>query len=455
MRIHILGICGTFMAGIATLAQQLGHEISGSDEHVYPPMSTQLTAIGITLQEGYSAKHLTPHPDLVIVGNALSRGNPAVEYMLNEKIPFTSGPEWLAQHILSHHQVLAVAGTHGKTTTTSLLAWILECAGLAPNFLIGGVPSNFGISARYQPESSFFVIEADEYDTAFFDKRSKFLHYHPDVLILNNLEFDHADIFTDLAAIQRQVHYLIRTVPGNGHIVHWADDANILATLQQGCWTPLTTFGSHTADWQARDISQGGAQFKVYHHNQCVGEVNWALWGQHNVHNALAALAAASQVGVAVKTAIAALETFKSVARRMEQKAHIQGIRIFDDFGHHPTAIATTLAGLRAREKQTKIVVLMELKSYTMRTGHHQNTLMASLINADMALIQRPAELNWDLDAMLAGAVIPTQAYADIDTLVAEAVKQLNQGDCLVVFSNGGFDGIHHKLQTALKVKYS
>ena len=357
MRIHILGICGTFMAGLAVLAKQAGHEVSGSDQNVYPPMSTQLASQGITLLSGYDSSHIDQDIDCVIVGNVIRRGNKAMEYVMEENIPYISGPEWLARYVLPHHFVLAVAGTHGKTTTSSMLTWLLECAGLTPGFLIGGVPENFGVSARIGG-GRFFVIEADEYDSAFFDKRSKFIHYRPTTLILNNLEFDHADIFPDLAAIKQQFHHLVRTVPGNGQIVYCAQDANLRDVLQQGCWTPKVTFG-HNGDWQASLIKADGSSFQVSHQGIVIGDVHWDLLGKHNVENALAALAAATFAGVPSKEGVRALNSFKNVKRRLEIKGRVDNIVLYDDFAHHPTAIATTLAGLRANVGKAPIVFVL------------------------------------------------------------------------------------------------
>ena len=363
MRIHILGICGTFMAGIAMLAKQAGHDVSGSDQNVYPPMSTQLQEQGITLLQGYDPAHIDASVDYVIVGNVIRRGNPAMEYVMEQRIPYVSGPEWLAKHVLQNRRVLAVSGTHCKTTTTCMLAWVLDAAGLHPGFLVGGVPENFGVSARIGQEP-FFVIEADEYDSAFFDKRSKFIHYRPEVLILNNLEFDHADIFADLEDVTRQFHYLIRTVPANGRIVYHAQDVNLHTLLDKGCWTPLITFGDADAQWQAKLIKEDGSCFDVYQGGVLAGRVTWHLVGLHNVNNALAALAVAVHVGVPVHSAISALAIFENVKRRLEIKGRVNGVTIYDDFAHHPTAIATTLAGLRAKVgKQARIIAVLEFGS--------------------------------------------------------------------------------------------
>ncbi len=453
MRIHILGICGTFMAGIATLAKQAGHEVSGSDQNVYPPMSTQLESQGITLLNGYDPAHLDANVDYVIVGNVIRRGNPAMEYILDNKIPYISGPQWLAEHLLKKRWVLAVSGTHGKTTTTSMLAWLLEAGGLNPGFLIGGVPENFGISARIG-QDPFFVIEADEYDSAFFDKRSKFIHYSPKTLILNNLEFDHADIFPNLEAIQQQFHYLIRTVPGNGRIIHHADDANLDELIQKGCWTPLVTFGGNKGQWQARLIKPDGSCFEVLHNEVPVGQVTWGLVGRHNVENALAALAAALHAGVSTKCAIEALGTFKNVKRRMEVKGVVNGITIYDDFAHHPTAIATTLAGLRARVgKDARIIAILEFGSFTMRSGVHKDQIQHSLNDADIVICKRP-EADWDLSNVLANFTQPTLLLDNVELIVGHLKSQLKSGDHVIVMSNSGFGGIHQKLLVNLEEQY-
>ncbi len=449
MRLHILGIGGTFMSGIACLAKQSGHDVTGSDMNVYPPMSTQLMQQGITLMEGYDPAHIDPNVDCVIVGNVIKRGNPAMEYVLAKQIPYVSGPAWLAENVLKRRFVLGVAGTHGKTTTTSILTWILAEAGLEPGFLIGGVPENFGISARLG-QHPYFVIEADEYDSAFFDKRSKFIHYAPRTLILNNLEYDHADIFSDLAAIKQQFHYLVRTVPGNGLLVCHAQDANLSDVLKMGCWTPVTTFGSQ-GEWQAKLIEKDGSAFTVLHHHQSVGDVHWNLLGQHNVENALAAIAAAHQANVSVETAIRALSTFKNVKRRLEIKGKVNDIVIYDDFAHHPTAIATTLAGLRSKiGTEARMIAVLEFGSYTMRTGVHKDHLQEALRSADM-VVCKGTEADWGLQAVLAKFKQPTILSQDVDMLVRELVPLLQAGDHVVVMSNSGFGGIHHKLLEAIE----
>ncbi|MFP5345321.1 MAG: UDP-N-acetylmuramate:L-alanyl-gamma-D-glutamyl-meso-diaminopimelate ligase, partial [Gammaproteobacteria bacterium] len=357
MHIHILGICGTFMGGIAAIAREAGHTVTGCDANVYPPMSTQLSELGVTLNEGYHAGHLQPAPDCVVIGNALSRGNPAVEYVLNQGLPYTSGPEWLAQHILCERWVLAVAGTHGKTTTSSMLAWILEHVGLEPGFLIGGVAQNFGVSARLG-KAPFFVIEADEYDSAFFDKRSKFIHYRPRTAILNNLEFDHADIFSDLDAIEQQFHHFMRTIPGQGLAIVNGADAALARVLARGCWTPVERFGVNDG-WNIRD---NGAEegFDILHQGQPLGRLRWGLLGAHNRMNAIAAIAAARHAGVTPAQAIGALQEFQGVRRRMEVRGSVNGVTVYDDFAHHPTAIATTLHGLRRRAGGARILAVLE-----------------------------------------------------------------------------------------------
>jgi len=379
MHVHILGICGTFMGGIALLARELGYTVSGSDANVYPPMSTQLENAGITLSNLDDTAQFEPSPDLVVIGNALSRGKPAVEWVLNNNLPYTSGPEFLANYLLKDRWVLAVSGTHGKTTTSSMLAWILEYAGLKPGFLIGGIPENFGMSAR-SGDAPFFVVEADEYDTAFFDKRSKFVHYRPRTLILNNLEYDHADIFPDLDAIKRQFHHLVRTVPGNGLIVAPKADDNLEDVLKMGCWTPVEYLGeTKGCHWQIKNLSQDASQFDIHVDGELAGTVKWSLQGLHNVNNAVMAIGAARHAGVPVKHAIEAMSQFQNVKRRMEVIGTVNDITIYDDFAHHPTAIELTLGGLRNKVGNSRIVAILEPRSNTMRMGVHQDTLAASL----------------------------------------------------------------------------
>ncbi|RMG27796.1 MAG: UDP-N-acetylmuramate:L-alanyl-gamma-D-glutamyl-meso-diaminopimelate ligase [Gammaproteobacteria bacterium] len=455
MRIHILGICGTFMGGLALLAREAGHVVEGSDRQAYPPMSTLLDEQGIRVHEGYDPAVLEPAPDKVLVGNALSRGNPAVEYLLDADLDYDSGPGWLGRTLLRGRHVLAVAGTHGKTTTASLLAWILERAGLAPGFLIGGVPANFGISARLGA-GTHFVIEADEYDTAFFDKRSKFLHYRPRTLVLNNLEYDHADIFPDLAAIQAQFHHLVRIVPRRGRILAAAGDPHLAAVLDRGCWTPVETFaaGDPSAAWQAEPRSADGSRFAVRYRGRLLGEVHWGLLGGHNVHNALAAVAAAAAVGVDPREALAALADFRGVKRRLELRGRVAGVEVFDDFAHHPTAIRTTLEGLRHRlEAQGaggRLVVVLEPRSNSMRMGVHRAALAAAVEPADRVWFYRPKDLEWDLEAVAGAARPPASVYDDLDTLVAAVAAEARPGDRIVIMSNGAFGGIHERLLTAL-----
>jgi UDP-N-acetylmuramate: L-alanyl-gamma-D-glutamyl-meso-diaminopimelate ligase len=475
MRIHILGICGTFMGGIAALARELGIEVEGSDANVYPPMSDQLRALGITLQEGWSAEHLKPTPDLVVVGNALSRGNPSVEYMLDAGLPYISGPQWLGENVLRGREVLAVAGTHGKTTTSSLLAHLLDAAGLAPGFLIGGVPGNFGVSARTGNRESgignrtgvatpsvsdspspvahsrLFVLEADEYDTAFFDKRSKFVHYRPRIAVLNNLEYDHADIFPDVAAIQRQFHHLVRTVPGNGRLVVNAEDERLKEVLAMGCWTPVETFGIDVGDWRARLIEPDGSAFAVVRKGETLGDVRWNLLGRHNVMNALAALAAANAAGVDPHSLLPAFASFESVKRRMESLGAINGVQVYDDFAHHPTAIATTLAGLRAKVGSARIVVALEPRSNSMRAGAHAAALAPSLADADtVVLLQRP-ELPWDAERVITALGGRGSAAASVDALLAALRLDVRAGDHVVFMSNGGFENAPRRFLDGLR----
>ncbi|MBN2887263.1 MAG: UDP-N-acetylmuramate:L-alanyl-gamma-D-glutamyl-meso-diaminopimelate ligase [Chromatiaceae bacterium] len=450
MHLHILGICGTFMGGIALLARALGHEVTGSDANVYPPMSTQLEAAGIRLMEGYAASHLDPAPDVVVVGNAMKRGIPAVEAMLDRGLAYCSGPEWLRTHLLGSRWVLAVAGTHGKTTTASMLAWVLEEAGLAPGFLIGGVPRDFGVSARLG-ETPFFVVEADEYDTAFFDKRSKFVHYGPRTLILNNLEFDHADIFENLGQIQRQFHHLVRTVPGSGLIVHAHASPALDETLAQGCWTPCETFGA-AGDWRARALAPDGSRFEVRLGEEVLGRVEWEQTGQHNMLNALAVLAAARHAGVAPTQGLAALGRFGGVKRRMEPRGEARGVRVFDDFAHHPTAIATTLDGVRQRlgQGQGRILAVLEPRSNTMRLGVYNTSLAASLDAADRVYVYAPPDLGWDAGAVFAALSERALVSDSIEQIVAALCAEARAGDQVVVMSNGGFGGIHERLLAAL-----
>lgn len=440
------------MGGIALLARAMGHEVSGSDANVYPPMSTQLEEQGIRLQEGYDPSHLEPVPDCVVIGNAMSRGNPAVEYVLDKGLPYTSGPQWLAEHVLQDRWVLGVAGTHGKTTTSSILAWLLEANGLAPGFLIGGIPNNFGVSARLG-DTPFFVVEADEYDTAFFDKRSKFVHYRPRTTILNNLEFDHADIFADLEAIKTQFHHLVRTVPGSGLIVAPQHDAAIADVLQRGCWTGLEYFGGDSQGWTARDIKPDASQFEVLLDGQSLGEVNWSLIGQHNKNNALAALAAARHAGIAPGLAIESLSGFESIKRRMEQRGKVNDIIVYDDFAHHPTAIALTVDGLRKQVGKGRILAVLEPRSNTMRMGVHAETLAPALREADQVYIYQPEEVNGQVDNIIQERPDTAGLYHEVQLLIDKVVAQSQPGDHILVMSNGGFENIHTRLLQALQDK--
>ncbi|SEE65785.1 UDP-N-acetylmuramate:L-alanyl-gamma-D-glutamyl-meso-diaminopimelate ligase [Pseudomonas coleopterorum] len=449
MHIHILGICGTFMGSLAVLAKELGHRVTGSDANVYPPMSTQLQAQGIELTQGYDATQLEPAPDLVVIGNALSRGNPAVEYVLNKGLPYVSGPQWLADHVLQGRWVLAVAGTHGKTTTSSMLAWVLEHAGMAPGFLIGGVPQNFAVSARLG-QTPFFVVEADEYDSAFFDKRSKFVHYRPRTTILNNLEFDHADIFPDLAAIERQFHHLIRTVPSEGLVIHPTTEPALSRVIEMGCWTPVQTSGEN-GQWQANLLSADGSRFEVSFEGVVQGTVDWPLTGQHNVANALATLAAARHVGVVAPLGIEALCAFKSVKRRMEWVAEVQGVTLYDDFAHHPTAIATTLDGLRKRIGDAALIAVIEPRSNSMRLGAHRDGLPESVRDADQVIWYAPPNLGWDLAATAAQCPVPAIVADSLEAIIERVKGQARPGTHVVIMSNGGFGGLHLKLAEALK----
>lgn len=460
MHIHILGICGTFMGGLAVLARAAGHTVTGCDAGVYPPMSTQLEAQGIKLIEGYGAEQLDLKPDLFVIGNVVSRGNPLMEAILDRGLPYVSGPQWLGEHVLANKWVLAVAGTHGKTTTSSMLAWLLEDAGLNPGFLIGGVPLNFGVSARYT-DSSFFVIEADEYDTAFFDKRSKFVHYHPRTLILNNLEFDHADIFPDLGAIETQFHHIVRTVPRSGRIVVNGREPALERVLARGCWSEVERFGV-AAGWQAEPVAPGtplDEHFAVALDGARVGEVDWQVQGEHNRLNALAAIAAARHVGVPPAQAARSLGAFRNVKRRMEVRGAVGGITVYDDFAHHPTAIDTTIAGLRARigRDNARILAVLEPRSNTMKLGTMKAQLPASLADADLVFGYGAAEgrdaLGWSLPEALAPLGAKAHAFDDLSALVAAVTAAARPGDHVLVMSNGGFGGVHQKLLDALAAR--
>lgn len=479
-KIHILGIAGTFMGGVAALARELGHQVEGSDQAVYPPMSTQLETLGIRLSQGYLPGNISADCDEVVVGNALSRGNPAVEAVLDAGRRYTSGAQWLAEQVLPGRDTLAVAGTHGKTTTTTILSFLLQAAGREPGFLIGGVAEDFGVSARLgrsvasaEPASAraehlspqgegedapilsdrpLFVVEADEYDTAFFDKRSKFVHYRPLVAILNNLEFDHADIFPDVAAIQRQFHHLVRTVPGRGRLIVNGEDKHLAEVLAMGCWTPVERFGFDPAlEWSARLINQDGSAFVVVHRGVEVATVEWPLLGRHNVLNGLAALAAAHAVGVDPAGVAPSLAGFHSVKRRMEVIGQAQGVTIYDDFAHHPTAIHTTLEGLRAKVGAARVVVAMEPRSNSMRLGAHADALAPSLDIADVVVFLARPELPWDAGKVIAAVRGDAQAVADTDALLATLGGVVHDGDHVVFMSNGGFDGAPRRFLAQLQ----
>ena len=451
MHVHILGVCGTFMGSLAILARELGFQVSGSDQNVYPPMSTQLEEQGITLHVGYDQEQLEPAPDLVVIGNAMTRGNPAVEYVLDKGLPYTSGPEFFARYILKDKWVLAASGTHGKTTTSSMLAWILEDAGMSPGFLIGGIPKDFGISAR-MGETPFFVVEADEYDTAFFDKRSKFVHYRPRTLILNNLEFDHADIFDNLAAIQKQFHHVIRTVPASGQVIYPAGVPAIDEVIEMGCWSEQKTMNGEKSEWQLGHVAEDGSEFEVLYKGSLAGQVKWAHQGLHNVANGLAAVAAAHHVGVLPEMACAALSSFQGVKRRMELIEAVNGVSIYDDFAHHPTAIATTLNGLRANlGAQANIKVIIEPRSNTMKMGIHQQSLIDATAAASEVIWFQPEELEWPLAQMAEQSGTPAKVIDSTQSIVDYLSTNSASGDHILVMSNGGFEGIHQRLITALK----
>lgn len=450
MHLHILGVCGTFMGGLAQLARAAGHKVTGCDAGVYPPMSDQLRGAGIDLIEGFDPSQLSLKPDVFVIGNAISRGNPLLEAILDKGLPYVSGPQWLAEHILQGRWVLGVAGTHGKTTTASLLAWILDDAGLAPGFLIGGVPCNFGVSARLHgalEDSPFFVIEADEYDTAFCDKRSKFVHYHPRTVILNNLEFDHADIFADLAAIETQFHHLVRTMPGNGLIVSNATEPALTRVLERGCWTPVEGFGAGSGYTVSGDDATGS--LIVHEGSHKIGEVTWALTGEHNRMNALAALLAARHVGVPLDKGLDALSRFENVKRRMEVRGVVRGVTVYDDFAHHPTAIATTVAGLRRKVGNARILAVIEPRSNTMKLGVMKDQLPQSLQACDHVYCYG-ANLGWDAAEALAPMGAQAEVHEDFQTMLQVIVGKAAAGDHILVMSNGGFQGIHNKLLEAL-----
>ena len=452
MHLHILGICGTFMGGIAAIAKQMGFRVSGCDANVYPPMSTQLEQLGIELKQGYLIEHLADEPDLVIVGNAMARGNPMVEHVLDRKIAYTSGPQWLLENVLKDRWVLAVSGTHGKTTTSSMLTWILEYAGMEPGFLIGGVPQNFTCSARLGA-APFFVIEADEYDTAFFDKRSKFVHYRPNTLVINNMEFDHADIFNDISDIQRQFHHLIRMVPNNGLILSPKNEPAINETLAMGCWTPTEVSvddDNKKLGWHAEKCIADGSEYIVSFQGDVQGTVKWNLIGDFNIENGLMAIAAARHAGVPSAVAIEALAEFINTKRRLELRGEVNNIRVFDDFAHHPTAITKTLAGVRANVGDKRVIAVLEPRSNTMKSGVHKDTLAKSLSDADLVFVYQGEQVQWSVDALIDDCQQPCFVGQSLDNLVSDICSQSQAGDTIVVMSNGGFGGIHEKILNTL-----
>lgn len=461
MHLHILGICGTFMGSLAQLAKAQGHKVTGSDQGIYPPMSDQLEQAGIEIIAGFDPAQLDPAPDYVIVGNAMSRGNPAVEYVLDRGLPYISGPDWMGKYLLADKWVMAVAGTHGKTTTSSMLAWLLEYAGMNPSYLIGGVPENFSTSARLT-DSNFFIIEADEYDTAFFDKRSKFVHYHPRTLVMNNLEFDHADIFDDLAAIERQFHHLVRTVPSTGQIIFPSDNEALQRVIAQGCWSQqehIHTDKHQAEGWAVDAILADFSQFNVYHQGQLVCEVSWSLNGEHNMYNALAAIIAARHVGIEPRTSAEALAEFQSVKRRMElvgevgRAGDINNIRIFDDFAHHPTAIKLTLSGAKAAQqvqgRNGRLIAVLEPRSNTMKLGEHKAKLAASVEDGDHTYWLEPEGLSWSLTEAVAG-MKNQQVFTTVEALEQQLLNDIQNGDDVVMMSNGSFSGIHRSLLAKL-----
>ena len=450
--IHILGVCGTFMGGVAIIAKQMGYRVTGSDINVYPPMSTFLTENGIEIIPHFETSQLQPAPDMVIVGNAMKRGNPCVEYILDNQLPYTSGPQWLHDNVLRERWVLAVSGTHGKTTTTGMLAWILEQNGLSPSFLIGGIAGNFGVSARLG-ESNFFVIEADEYDTAFFDKRSKFVHYNPKTLIINNLSFDHADIFDDLKAIQRQFHHMIRTISSSGLILSDKTEQSVKETLDMGCWSHKQFLGEEQ-DWYAQRISNDCTHFAIFHKGKKTAEVNWSIVGQHNMHNALMAIAAARHAGVSVENACAALATFVNAKRRLEVKGEVNGITVYDDFAHHPEAIQATLTALRDKiGGSVRILAVLEPRSNTMKMGIHKDDIAPSLVRADYVFVLQPDNIPWDVSDITNKCLQPAKWTANLERLIDMVVAEAHPTDHILVMSNGSFGGIHQKLLDKLAQK--
>ncbi|HKY69418.1 MAG TPA: UDP-N-acetylmuramate:L-alanyl-gamma-D-glutamyl-meso-diaminopimelate ligase [Gammaproteobacteria bacterium] len=451
--IHILGICGTFMGGIAQLAHEQGYQVSGSDQNVYPPMSTQLEELGIPLNAGNEIEYLKKtKPDCVVIGNIFSRGNPVVEYILNENIPYQSGPEWLGTHLLKNRWVIGVAGTHGKTTTSSMIAWILKEANYDPGFLIGGVPLNFGVSARMGKEK-YFVVEADEYDTAFFDKRAKFVHYKPTTCVINNLEYDHADIFDNLQAIIKQFHHLVRTIPSKGLILFPNLDPNVEKVLGMGCWSATQTFGVGSGCWQAELLNPEGSSFAVSRLGVPLGTIQWGLLGKHNVHNALAAIGACAHVGVRPQTAMAALGSFGSVKRRCEIKGHVNGVTVYDDFAHHPTAIQTTLEAVRAKVGKNRVIAVLDIRSNTFKMGVHQATVAGSLKDADKVFVFQSEEVKWDVLSSL--KILGNKAVVEtsLDKLLNQLTTVVQPEDHVVIMSNRNFYDLPNRLITALGEK--
>jgi UDP-N-acetylmuramate: L-alanyl-gamma-D-glutamyl-meso-diaminopimelate ligase len=456
LHLHIIGVCGTFMGGIAAIAREAGHRVTGSDRNVYPPMSTQLAALGVEVIEGYEPDQLGLNPDVFVVGNVMSRGNALVEALLDSGRPYESGPEWLARNVLQGRWVLGVAGTHGKTTTTSLLTSILEHAGLAPGFLVGGVPLDFNVSARLGG-GRHFVVEADEYDTAFFDKRAKFVHYRPRTAILNNLEHDHADIYPDVASIQKQFHLLLRTVPANGRLVVNAADRNLAGVLEMGCWTPIERFTAEAGiacDWRIdADAASGYASFEVWHGERRVGAVDWNMLGRHNAENALAALVAARHAGVDEQVALEALRRFAGVRRRLEVRGTVRGVTVYDDFAHHPTAITTTLEGVRRKARDGRVIAVLEPRSNTMKLGTHRLALAESLRGADRVFVYQSPEVKWDVAAAMQPLGTLATVHTDLEELTTALAAAAHAGDHLVLMSNGSFGGLHDRLLATLEAQ--
>lgn len=450
--IHILGVCGTFMGGVAIIAKQMGYQVTGSDINVYPPMSTFLEQSGIEIIPNFDVEQLQPAPDMILVGNAMKRGNPCIEYMLEHRLPFTSGPQWLHDNLLRNRWVFAVSGTHGKTTTTGMLSWILDQNGLEPGFLIGGISGNFGVSSRLG-NSDYFVIEADEYDTAFFDKRSKFVHYNPKTLIINNIGFDHADIFDDLKAIQRQFHHMIRTMPQSGLVLSNAAETSAKETLAMGCWSAQQFIGEEQ-EWYAERITNDCSQFAVFHHGEKTAEVTWNIVGQHNMHNALMAIAAAYHAGVSIENSAKALAGFVNAKRRLEVKGEVNGVTVYDDFAHHPAEIQATLTALRDKVGGgVRILAVLEPRSNTMKMGHHKDEIAPALVRADHVYLLQPDNIPWEVVDIANNCIQPASCTADLDKLVDMIVAEAHPSDHILVMSNGSFGGIHQKLLTKLAQK--